>query len=95
MSRGASMPTTPHERAVLAARPPKGHKYWELTIFRCTYKDDEAWSQLIKLIREDVQDSAESYGVPHLMESFNLKVFEDRSAFEGASTALLRARFLE
>ena len=83
------------ENTVKVARPPKGHKYWGLTIFRCTYKDDEAWSQLMKLIREHVYESTEYYGAPDLMESLNLKVFEDPSVLEGASTTLVRKKFLE
>lgn len=83
------------EHLIRAARPPKGHKYWGFTIFRCTYGDDEAWLQLLKLIREAVQESAEYYGAPDLIHSFRLTVFEDPSVFVEASTALLRKRFRE
>lgn len=82
------------EDTVKAARPPQGHRYWGLTIFRCTYKDDEAWSQFIKLIRQNVKNSAERHGASDLIESFYPKVFEDPAVFEGASTTLLRQKFL-
>lgn len=82
------------ERTVKYARPQPGQKYWGLTIFRCTYGDDEAWAQLLELIKEDVRESTEYYGAPDLMQSFSLKVFHDPDVFERAGKAVLRDKFL-
>lgn len=80
---------------VKCARPPVGHRYWGLTVFRCTYREDEAWSRLIQYMEDYVRKSTNCYGAPELMDSFDLKVHHEPSVLEGASKAFFRQKFLD
>jgi hypothetical protein len=69
---------------------------WGFIVYRCTYRDDDAWHRFITewrsmasaVVRRCYKD-AES-----IMKSFDLKVIEDRATLEGASPKDVRARHI-
>jgi len=69
-----------------------GHSCWGFVIYRCTYSDDSAWSDLMARLKESICSQL-TYGCAEdLMDSLALTVFEDPS-LDGASKADVRERF--
>ena len=90
-------PATKQEIAstIANARPPQGHKYWGLTIFRCTYGDDVAWQLLLDYTESKVHKTLERYDAEDLKQSLRLTVHSDPLMLESASKDLVRERFRE
>ena len=72
-----------------------GHKYWGFLVYRCTYRDDHAWSRFMAILNRSVQESLQYDGTKELMDSLNHIVREDPSLLDGVSKELVRQRFRE
>lgn len=70
-----------------------GHRTWGYTIYRCTYVDDGEWDTLLQRLRSKLEESLGGFNRMDLMSSFDMKVFDDRALFDGASTATIRDHF--
>ena len=79
--------------SIAGASPPRGHKYWGLTIFRCTYSNDAAWSRIMEFIESHVHETLESYDADDLKRSLRMTVHSEASILNGASKELVRERF--
>lgn len=66
---------------------------WGWVIYRCTYKDDEAWSQFKAEIEDQCRESLRRQDVPELIDTMEWTFIEDRESLDGASKDQLRARF--
>ncbi|KAJ5357649.1 hypothetical protein N7541_004807 [Penicillium brevicompactum] len=70
---------------------------WGFCIYRCTFKDNVAWSKMIQLIRQNVQKSLELCLPPgeeraELLEAHDL-VIHDEPKFDGATSHEVRDHF--
>lgn len=74
-----------------------GLEKWGWIFYRCTYSDNKAWSHFKQKITQEMQEELEDCKSPELTarlsESLDLKFFEDKDAFNGASKDQLRAHF--
>jgi len=70
-----------------------GHKIWGMVIYRCTYGSNADWEECLRRIRKWAFSSFRPGCGSDLLERLRLTVFEDRSKFDGASTAAIREHF--
>ncbi|KAK2803671.1 hypothetical protein FQN50_006887 [Emmonsiellopsis sp. PD_5] len=73
--------------------PLQKHKTWGFVVYRCSYSDEEAWQQMLELIKGHVVTYLEGEGMEDLWLSHELVIREDRERFDGASPAVVRADF--
>jgi hypothetical protein len=73
---------------------PKPDK-WGTVIYRCTYKDDQAWNRFKHNLQSETQGTIEFYKrtTEPITENHEWRFVEDRALLEGASKAQLRERF--
>lgn len=71
------------------------HQVWGFVIFRCTYSNDAAWVQRLAALRERARCTLEYYNGADIFARMEMTVVEDREALEGASIAVVKARFDE
>lgn len=72
---------------------PRGHKYWGLTIYRCTYNDDAAWAAFTEHILANTARSLEAYGAEELTKSLKLDIRDDAAIWDCASKDRVREHF--
>ncbi|KAI9823659.1 MAG: hypothetical protein M1826_007677 [Phylliscum demangeonii] len=70
-----------------------GHRTWGFVIYRCTYGRDDEWTQFMDRLRLEIRQRLESSNGLDMMDRLQLTVVEDRSTWDGASTALVREHF--
>ncbi|KAJ5966438.1 hypothetical protein N7481_013152 [Penicillium waksmanii] len=75
------------------AQQEAGLHTWGFPIYRCTYKSDADWAELLYRYQWHVSHSLEYYNGLDMLDSYQTTVFEDKSFFEDASTATIREHF--
>nr|POE53456.1 hypothetical protein CFP56_28678 [Quercus suber] len=71
------------------------HRIWGYTIYRCTYASDSDWEELLQRLRSKLEEGLRSFNGTDLMSSFDMKVFEDKTLFDGASATTIRKHFIK
>lgn len=69
------------------------HPKWGFVIQRCTYDNDDAWTQLVNATRRDVPEGLADRDALDLLESFKLDIREDSQTLDGASPDKVREIF--
>jgi hypothetical protein len=72
-----------------------GHRKWGFVIYRCTYDSDANWQEFMARLYQQVAKTLQFYNGLDLMESLDLRVFDDPSLFDDASTSAVRDHFTE
>lgn len=70
------------------------HRRWGFVVYRCTYEDDAAWTRFKELVAERARTSLAGSQAPELLQNLDIRYFDDRTAFEGASKDDARAHFV-
>ena len=75
---------------------PKPDK-WGTVIYRCTYKDDQAWNNFKQKLQAETDETRAFYKrtTEPITENHEWKFVEDPASFDGATKDQLRARFRE
>lgn len=73
---------------------PKPDK-WGTVIYRCTYKDDQAWSRFKQKLQTETRETVEFYKrtTEPVAENHQWRLIENRALLDGASKAQLRSLF--
>ncbi|PYH80262.1 hypothetical protein BO82DRAFT_384515 [Aspergillus uvarum CBS 121591] len=74
----------------------RGCRIWGLVIYRCTYKSDADWEELMSRLLYKVRSPLEEYydGLD-ILDSFRPTVMDDRTRFDGATPDNIRDHFNE
>ncbi|KAG8623333.1 hypothetical protein KVT40_008309 [Elsinoe batatas] len=70
-----------------------GDNVWGLTIYRCTYSDDSAWTRFMAIINERTRYSLDRQSLPELFTTLDWNVQDDRRLLDGATVDFVRERF--
>jgi hypothetical protein len=81
------------ERVVLNTLEAMNHDKWGFVIYRCTYKDDQAWDRFKQIICESTRTIMQSSDAPEVANGLEWTFVEDRATLDGASRSQLRERF--
>lgn len=71
---------------------------WGFSIYRCTYKDNIAWHNMLQLIQQTVHSSADLLALPEeerteLLESHDLVIHDHPEKLDGATSHEVRDHF--
>lgn len=69
------------------------YKTWGFAIYRCTYDDDAAWSDLVAKIKAAVVYSLKEAGRVDLGRSHELTIVKDKHTLSNASPYEVRRQF--
>lgn len=75
------------------AQQEAGLHTWGFSIYRCTYESDADWAEFLHRYQWHVNHLLGYYNGLDMLESYQVTVFEDKSLFEGATTATIRDHF--
>jgi hypothetical protein len=86
-----SLPST--QRNILQGLAKLKHDKWGFVIYRCTYRDDQAWNRFKQIVHTRTQDDMADSDAPEAADSLEWTFVDDRVTLDGASKDQLRARF--
>ena len=70
-----------------------GHRTWGYVIYRTTYSSDDDWAEFLRRLAFRMEVIFTRCNGRDILDAFTLTVFSDRSLFDGADTASIRAHF--
>lgn len=69
------------------------NRVWGFHIYRCTYKDDSKWEQLMKLWDEEIREHLSDSNDLDLLSSMDMRYHDDKPTLDGASSDQVREDF--
>ena len=70
-----------------------GHQTWGSVIYRTTYDSDAEWTEFLRRLRFQMDQTMEFWNGKDILELFTWTIFDDRSFFDGVDTATVRQHF--
>ncbi|EEH33432.1 hypothetical protein PAAG_04482 [Paracoccidioides lutzii Pb01] len=71
----------------------KRDKTWGFVVYRCSYKDEDAWKNMLDLIRCHMEDYLTAAGGGDLWAQHELIAIDNKAQFDGASSHVVRDHF--
>lgn len=63
---------------------------WGWVIFRCTYTDDAAWENFLRLLRADMKAELDFSGDRDMLDTLDLVIIEDKDTLDNADIPEVR-----
>lgn len=70
-----------------------GHKIWGWVIYRCTYEDDEEWTEFMHRLRYYIEDTLRFDNALDMLSSLDYQVFDNRETFDRVHPSVVREHF--
>lgn len=71
----------------------KRNLYWGFSIYRCSYKNESAWSRLLQRLREHIESDLKCNQRMDLLSRHQLVINDDIEKFDGATSHDIRDHF--
>ncbi|KAI6839556.1 hypothetical protein KC332_g6544 [Hortaea werneckii] len=81
------------QRKILEDLAKLGHDKWGFVIYRCTYRDNQAWDLFKDIVRRRTLEDMADSDAPEAADRLEWTFVDDEASLDGASKNQLRARF--
>lgn len=81
------------QRKILEDLAKLGHDKWGFVIYRCTYRDNQAWDRFKDIVRRRTLEDMADSDAPEAADRLQWTFVDDEASLDGASKDQLRARF--